>query len=74
MLCIEMVADPATKAPLPRTSDVPVRVGRAAYRRGPMVRVSGGNMILSPPLVITSDELDFLCRTLEAAFDEVAAP
>jgi len=73
MLCIEMVADPATKAPLPRTSYLPTRVARAAYRRGLMVRVSGGNMILSPPLVITPDEIDFLCGTLEAAFDEVAA-
>ena len=49
------------------------RVARAAYRRGLMVRVSGPNLILSPPLVITDDELDFLCTALEAAFDEVAA-
>jgi putrescine---pyruvate transaminase len=37
-----------------------------------MVRVSGPNLILSPPLVITEAELDYLCDTLEAAFDEVA--
>jgi len=73
MLGIEMVADPATKAPLPKTSDIPARVARAAYRRGLMVRVSGANLILSPPLVISADELDFLCSTLEAAFDDVAA-
>jgi putrescine---pyruvate transaminase len=73
MLCIEMVADTATRAPLPKTSDIPARVARAAYRRGLMVRVSGGNMILSPPLVISEAELDFLCATLEAAFDEIAA-
>ncbi len=72
MLCIEMVADPATRAPLPKTSDLPARVARAAYRRGLMVRVSGGNMILSPPLVISEAELDVLGSTLEAAFDEVA--
>jgi putrescine---pyruvate transaminase len=72
-LCIEMVADTATRAPLPKTSDIPARVARAAYRRGLMVRVSGGNMILSPPLVISEAELDFLCATLEAAFDEIAA-
>lgn len=73
MLGIEMVADQATRAPLPKTSDIPARVARAAYRRGLMVRVSGPNLILSPPLVITEAELDFLCSTLEAAFDEVAA-
>ena len=72
MLGIEMVADAATKAPLPKTSDIPARVARAAYRHGLMVRVSGGNLILSPPLVISSDELDLLCTRLEAAFDEVA--
>jgi adenosylmethionine-8-amino-7-oxononanoate aminotransferase len=38
-----------------------------------MVRVSGGNLILSPPLIITAAELDHLCDLLEAAFDEVAA-
>ena len=72
MLGVEMVADKATRAPLPKTSDIPARVARAAYWRGLMVRVSGGNMILSPPLVISDSELDFLCGTLEAAFDEVA--
>jgi adenosylmethionine-8-amino-7-oxononanoate aminotransferase len=73
MLGIEMVADQATKATLPKTSDLPARVARAAYRRGLMVRVSGPNLILSPPLVINEAELDFLCGTLEAAFDEVAS-
>ena len=73
MLGIEMVADRATRATLPKSSDLPARVARAAYRRGLMVRVSGPNLILSPPLVISPDELDFLCTTLEAAFDEVAA-
>jgi adenosylmethionine-8-amino-7-oxononanoate aminotransferase len=68
-----MVADPLTRAPLPRSSDLPARVARAAYRRGLMVRVSGANLILSPPLVISEAELEFLCETLEAAFDEAVA-
>jgi adenosylmethionine-8-amino-7-oxononanoate aminotransferase len=72
MLGIEMVADQGTKATLPKTSDIPARLAKAAYRRGLMVRVSGANLILSPPLVITEAELDHLCSTLEAAFDEVA--
>ena len=73
MLGIEMVADQASRKPLPKTSDIPARVARAAYRRGLMVRVSGPNLILSPPLIISADELDYLCSTLEAAFDEVAS-
>ena len=73
MLGVEMVADPATRAALPKASDIPMRVARAAYRRGLMVRVSGPNLILSPPLVISEAELDFLCSALESAFDDVAA-
>jgi adenosylmethionine-8-amino-7-oxononanoate aminotransferase len=73
MLGIEMVADAATKAPLPKTSELPARVARAAYRRGLMVRVSGANLILSPPLVISEAELDYLCTALEGAFDDAAA-
>jgi adenosylmethionine-8-amino-7-oxononanoate aminotransferase len=72
MAGIEMVADKATKAPLPKTSDLPARVAREAYRRGLMTRVSGSMMILSPPLVISPQEVEFLCSTLEAAFDAVA--
>ena len=68
-----MVADQDRRTPLPKTSDIPSRVARAAYERGLMVRVSGPNLILSPPLVIAPAELDYLCDTLEAAFDEVAA-
>ena len=73
MLGVEMVADPGTRATLPKGSALPGQVARAAYRRGLMVRVSGPNLILSPPLVISEVELGFLCDTLEAAFDEVAA-
>jgi putrescine---pyruvate transaminase len=73
MLGIEMVADKAKKTPLPKSSDIPTRVAKAAYRHGLMVRVSGGNLILSPPLVISPAELELLCDRLEAAFDEVAA-
>ena len=73
MAGIEMVADKARRVPMPRTSDIPARVAREAYRRGAMVRISGPNMILSPPLVITREEVDFLVDTLEASFAAVAA-
>ena len=73
MAGIEMVADKAARVPMPRSSDVPARVAREAYRRGLMVRISGPNMILSPPLVITREEVDFLVDTLEASFAAVEA-
>ena len=71
MAGIEMVADRTTRAPLPKTSDLPARISREAYRRGLMTRVSGGMMILSPPLVISEDEVGILLSTLEAAFEAV---
>jgi adenosylmethionine-8-amino-7-oxononanoate aminotransferase len=71
MAGIEMVADKARRVPMPRSSDVPARVARAAYERGLMVRISGPNLILSPPLVITLEEVDYLVDTLEAAFAAV---
>ncbi len=73
MACIEMVADKAARTALPRTSDLPQRVAREAYRRGAMVRISGGNMILSPPLVITREEVDHLVDILDASFSAVGA-
>jgi adenosylmethionine-8-amino-7-oxononanoate aminotransferase len=71
MLAIEMVADKATRAPFPRSSDIPSRVAKAAYQKGLMVRISGANLILSPPLIITEPELNHLCDVLESAFAEV---
>lgn len=73
MLGIEMVADKAARTPVPRSSDIPARVAKEAYRRGLMVRISGPNLILSPPLVISQTEIDYLCDTLEAAFAAVEA-
>ena len=73
MVGIEMVSDKAKRIPVPRTSDIPPRVARAAYRRGAMVRISGPNMILSPPLIITREEVDHLADVLEASFAEVSA-
>lgn len=73
MAGIEMVADKAARIPQPRSSDIPARVARAAYRRGAMVRISGPNMILSPPLVISREEVDHLVDILEASFAEVEA-
>lgn len=73
MACIEMVADKATRATLPRSSDLPQRVAREAYRRGAMVRISGANMILSPPLVISREEVDQLADILVDSFAAVDA-
>lgn len=73
MTGIEMVTDKAKRTPVPRSSDIPARVAREAYQRGAMVRISGPNMILSPPLVITREEVDHLVDILDASFSAVQA-
>ena len=71
MTGIEMVSDKVKRTPVARSSDIPARVAREAYERGAMVRISGPNMILSPPLVITREEVDQLVDVLEASFAAV---
>ncbi len=71
MVGIEMVTDKARRTPMTRSSTEPGRVAKAAYEAGLMVRVSGPNLILSPPLIITREEIDLLCDTLESAFAAV---
>jgi adenosylmethionine-8-amino-7-oxononanoate aminotransferase len=73
MAGIEMVSDKAKRTPMPRTNDIPARVAREAYQRGLMVRISGPNLILSPPLIITEQEVDELADILEASFAAVEA-
>ncbi len=73
MVAIEMVADKATKAAFGRGAKEVSDVAREAYRRGAMVRTSGANIILSPALTISREEIDFLCDALEGAFAKVEA-
>jgi len=73
MLGIEMVDDKTLRTPMPRSNDIPARVAKEAYQRGLMVRISGPNLILSPPLVISLEEVNLLCDTLEASFAAVEA-
>jgi putrescine---pyruvate transaminase len=73
MACLELVADKSTRAPLPRGAREVTQVAREAYRRGAMVRTSGGNIILSPALTIERAQVDLLCDALEGALQAVAA-
>ncbi len=71
MVCVEMVADKATKASFARVAKEVSAVAREAYRLGAMVRTSGPNIILSPALTISRAEIDVLCDALEGAFAKV---
>ena len=66
MCAVELVADRATKKPADKA--VPAKVQEVTYRAGAMVRVSGPNIILSPPLVVTEADVDTILSALDAGF------
>lgn len=66
MCAIELVGDRASKKPADKA--VPAKVQSVAYEKGAMVRVSGPNIILSPPLIITSADVAVILSALEAGF------
>lgn len=69
MLAIEMVGDRATKSAPDKA--VPATVQKVAYEAGAMVRVSGPNIILSPPLVITEGDAAVILAALDKGFAAV---
>ncbi|PTX55904.1 adenosylmethionine-8-amino-7-oxononanoate aminotransferase [Litoreibacter ponti] len=71
MMCVENVADKATKALLDDALDVGKRISDAAEARGLMVRPMGHLNVMSPPLVITRAQVDFVAETLRASIVEV---
>jgi adenosylmethionine-8-amino-7-oxononanoate aminotransferase len=70
MTALELVADRASKTPADKA--VPAKVQEMAYRAGAMVRVSGPNIILSPPLVVTETDVEMILSALEAGFGSLA--
>lgn len=66
MCALELVSDPATKAPIDKKTIGGVH--RTTYENGAMVRVSGNNIILSPPLVLTEADVSTILTALAAGF------
>jgi adenosylmethionine-8-amino-7-oxononanoate aminotransferase len=66
MCAMELVSDQASKsAPDKQTL---ARLQEVTYRNGAMVRISGPNIILSPPLVLTAQDVQGILTALEAGF------
>ncbi|MCA2012703.1 aminotransferase class III-fold pyridoxal phosphate-dependent enzyme [Cereibacter sphaeroides] len=66
MIALELVSDRATKAAPDKA--LPSKVQKVAYESGAMVRVSGPNIIMSPPLVLTSADVQTILGALDAGF------
>lgn len=70
MIGIECVSDRATKAPA--AAPAMGIVAETTYQNGVMIRVSGPNIILSPPLVISEEDCTTILNALDAGFTAAA--
>ena len=70
MCAVELVSDRTTKSPIDKTTIGTVH--RVAYESGAMLRVSGNNIILSPPLIVTDDDVATILSALDAGLSAVA--
>lgn len=71
MLCVESVADKATKALLPDEANESKRISDVAEAMGLLVRPIGHLNVMSPPLIITEAQVDFIVETLGRAIAQV---
>jgi len=70
MSALELVSDRATKTAIDKKTINTVQ--EVAYQNGAMVRVSGPNIILSPPLVLTEADVSQILSALDAGFAAVS--
>ncbi|MFM2367174.1 MAG: hypothetical protein RIR95_1782 [Pseudomonadota bacterium] len=67
MLCVENVASKASKEPLPDQANESKRISNLCESMGLIVRPIGHLNVMSPPLVISEAQIDFVAETLEKA-------
>lgn len=70
MCALEIVSDRKTKTPIDKSTAG--KIQKAAYEAGAMVRVSGPNIILSPPLVLEPADVDTILSALDHGFAVVS--
>ncbi|NIS69938.1 MAG: aminotransferase [Proteobacteria bacterium] len=64
MMCVENVANKETKELLPAEAKIGHRIAQHAQNRGLMVRPLAHLNILSPPLILSKEQIDFIVETL----------
>ena len=62
MVALELVSDRGAKTPADKA--VMARVAEATYEAGVMIRVSGNQIILSPPLIVTAQDVEQIASAL----------
>ncbi|WP_170337083.1 aspartate aminotransferase family protein [Ruegeria arenilitoris] len=66
MAAVETVSDPAAKTPA--SGGTMARVFDVAYENNVMLRISGNNIILSPPLIISEQDVSDILSAIDAGF------
>ncbi|MCC0044579.1 MAG: aminotransferase class III-fold pyridoxal phosphate-dependent enzyme [Brucellaceae bacterium] len=62
MVALELVSDRGAKTPADKATMA--RVAEATYEAGVMIRVSGNQIILSPPLIVTAQDVEKIASAL----------
>lgn len=71
MCALEIVSDRSMKTPA--SKDVMAKIHRTAFESGTMIRVSGPNVILSPPLILSSEDVNTILSSLDAGLTAAAS-
>ncbi|MBV7380010.1 aminotransferase class III-fold pyridoxal phosphate-dependent enzyme [Maritimibacter dapengensis] len=69
MCALELVSDRQAKTPIDKATIG--KMHQTAYESGAMLRVSGNNVIFSPPLVIEADQIDTILSAVDAGLASI---
>lgn len=69
MSAVELVSDRAARTPIDK--DIAERVFEATYKAGAMVRLSGANLMMSPPLVLSATDVEKILSALDSGLSSV---
>lgn len=69
MACVEFVKDRNTREVFPEEIDIGKRIANQADFRGLIVRPIGHLNVMSPPLIMTKNDVDFVVETLRASIE-----
>ena len=73
MLGIDLVSDKHTKAPLEPCDQIPARIFKGCMDRGVIVRPVGDRIVVSPPLIISTNQCDGIIEAISASIQDVLA-
>ncbi|MBY5986573.1 aminotransferase [Roseovarius atlanticus] len=71
MMAVDLMADPDTRTPFDPGQKAGQKVFSKCIERGLIVRPVGDRLVLSPPLIVTSEQCDTIVSTLEEALQEL---